>query len=63
GGMILLIIVELFFFMKVGGKLQQVMELHEIYWGAAIGLRAASAGTALAQSGTGSTRISCSCEI
>ncbi|MEE1781502.1 hypothetical protein PUR71_00890 [Streptomyces sp. SP17BM10] len=58
GGMILLIIVALFIYKKGGGKLQPVKDHHVIYWGAALGLLAASAGTALAQIGTVSTSIS-----
>ncbi|MFJ8626243.1 hypothetical protein ACIRD3_25870 [Kitasatospora sp. NPDC093550] len=58
GGMILLIIVALFIHKKGGGKLQPVKDHHVIYWGAALGLLAASAGTALSQIGTVSTSIS-----
>ncbi|MFD4394669.1 hypothetical protein [Kitasatospora sp. NPDC058478] len=58
GGMILLIVVALVIHKRGGGKLQPVKDHHIIYWGAALGLLAASAGTALAQIGTVSTNIS-----
>ncbi|MEU3574794.1 hypothetical protein AB0E96_41325 [Kitasatospora sp. NPDC036755] len=58
GGMILLIVVALVIHKRGGGKLQPVKDHHVIYWGAALGLLAASAGTALAQIGTVSTSIS-----
>jgi hypothetical protein len=58
GGMILLIVVALFIHKRGGGKLKPVKDHHVIYWGAALGLLAAGAGTALAQIGTVSTSIS-----
>ncbi|QMU78871.1 hypothetical protein GXW83_27395 [Streptacidiphilus sp. PB12-B1b] len=57
GGVLLVIIVALVMHRRGGGKLKPVKDHHVFYWGCAIGLFAAGAGTAFRQVGTVSTTI------
>jgi len=57
GGVLLVIIVALVMHKKGGGKLKPVKDHHIFYWGCAISLFAAGAGSAFRQVGTVSTTI------